>query len=308
MDTLENMRIFVRVVEAGSFTAAAQSLNVNTSLVSRAVADLERHLRARLLERTTRKLALTHAGDRYLLRCQQLLADLERAEEEASNASDSPRGTLRLFSFVSLGQHYVVPAIRAYRERYPEIKVELTQLQHTPDLYNGSVDVALVAAASLPDSDIISHDMGLTFNVLCASPDYLAQYGTPRTPDALPSHRCLLLKTPEFRASQWRLEREGEAVSLEIDGIVQINVAESMASALESGMGIGMLPIYSAMPALTRGTLVRVLPEYTLQPMHVYAMYASRQYVDAKTRTWIDFLRAWLPARIQDTARDLARF
>jgi DNA-binding transcriptional LysR family regulator len=308
MNTLENMRIFVRVVEAGSFTAAAQSLNVNTSLVSRAISDLERHLRARLLERSTRKLALTPAGDRYLLRCQQLLADLARAEEEASDASDSPRGTLRLFSFASLGQHYVVPAIRAYRERYPDIKVELTLLQHTPDLYNGSVDVALVARGALPDSDLISHDMGTTFNVLCASPAYLAQHGTPITPEALHTHRCLILKTPEFRASQWRLERDGEIVALEIDGQFQVNVAESMARALEDGMGIGMLPVYSAIPALARGSLVRVLPDYTLQPMHIYAMYASRRYLDAKTRTWIEFLRDWLPSKIQETAQRAAQF
>lgn len=152
MDTLQNMRVFVRVVEAGSFTAAAQSLNTTTGAMSRAVSELEAHLRTRLLNRSTRRLALTTAGETYLKRCQQILADIDNAEEEASGAHERPSGVLRMHSFASIGQHYVLPAISRYRALYPEVAVELTLSQQLPDLFEGSADVAVVGASTLPNS------------------------------------------------------------------------------------------------------------------------------------------------------------
>jgi DNA-binding transcriptional LysR family regulator len=126
MDTLKSMRVFARVVEAGSVTAAAQSHDSTTGAMSRAVSDLEAHLRTRLLNRSTRRLSVTPAGERYLERCRQILADLDKAEEEASGAHDRPVGTLRMFSFASIGQHYLLPAISRYRAQYPDVTVELT--------------------------------------------------------------------------------------------------------------------------------------------------------------------------------------
>ena len=137
MDTLQNMRVFVRVVEAGSFTAAAQSLNSTTGAMSRAVSELEAHLRTRLMNRSTRRLALTTAGERYLARCRQILADVDTAEEEASCAHERPTGALRMHSYASIGQHYVLPAISRYRALYPEVTVELTLSQRMPDLFEG---------------------------------------------------------------------------------------------------------------------------------------------------------------------------
>lgn len=135
MDTLQNMRVFAKVVDAGSFTAAAQLLDSTTGAMSRAVSELEARLRIRLLNRSTRRLALTPAGERYLQCCQQILADIDKAEEEASGAHDRPAGTLRIFSFASIGQHYVLPAISRYRARHPEVSVELTMSQSAPDLF-----------------------------------------------------------------------------------------------------------------------------------------------------------------------------
>ncbi|HTH62314.1 MAG TPA: LysR family transcriptional regulator [Paraburkholderia sp.] len=303
MDTLQNMRVFVRVVEAGSFTAAALSLDSTTGAMSRAVSELEAHLRTRLLNRSTRRLALTPAGERYLKRCMQILADVDSAEEEASCAHERPAGVLRMHSFASIGQQYVLPAISRYRALHPEVTVELTLSQRMPDLFEGSSDVSVVTALSLPDSDLVSHRLGSTCSILCASPAYLEMHGAPRVPSDLAHHDCLILKTPAFPSHEWVLEGPEGTVKMEVNGPVQVNIAESLAVAIREGMGIGTLPVYAAIDGLRNGTLIRVLPHHTLQMTHVYALYPSRKFVDAKTKTWVEFLRAHLPEVI---ARDQA--
>lgn len=303
MDTLQNMRVFVRVVEAGSFTAAAQSLNSTTGAMSRAVSELEAHLRTRLMNRSTRRLALTTAGERYLKRCQQILADVDTAEEEASCAHERPTGALRMHSFASIGQHYVLPAISRYRTQYPEVRVELTLSQRMPDLFEGSSDVSVVTASSLPNSDLVSLLLGSTFNILCASPAYLRTHGAPQQPRDLAHHECLILQTPAFPANDWLLEGPSGSELMQVSGPVQVNIAESLVVAIREGMGIGMLPLYAAIDGLRDGSLVRVLPQHTLQRMNIYALYPSRKFIDAKTRTWVEFLRAHMPKVI---ARDEA--
>ncbi|RFU49265.1 LysR family transcriptional regulator [Paraburkholderia sp. DHOC27] len=302
MDTLQNMRVFVRVVEAGSFTAAAQSLNSTTGAMSRAVSELEAHLRTRLMNRSTRRLALTTAGERYLKRCQQILADVDTAEEEASCAQERPAGALRMHSFASIGQHYVLPAISRYRALYPEVTVELTLSQRMPDLFEGSGDVAVVTAATLPNSDLVSLPLGTTFSILCASPAYVRSHGAPQQPADLRQHDCLILQTPAFPPHDWLLEGPEGSETMEVNGPVQVNIAESLAVAIREGMGIGILPLYAAIDGLRDGSLVRVLPEHTLQKMTIYALYPSRKFVDAKTRTWVEFLRTHMPKVI---ARDV---
>jgi DNA-binding transcriptional LysR family regulator len=295
MDTLQNMRVFTRVIEAGSFTAAAQSMNSTTGAMSRAVSELEAHLRTRLMNRSTRRLSLTSAGERYLKRVRQILADIDGAEEEASCAHEHPSGTLRMFSFASVGQHYILPAIAKYRALYPDVKVELTLSQRMPDLFEGSSDVAVVSAAALSDSEVISHKLGTTFSILCASPGYIRSRGAPKEPADLAAHDCLTLQTPAFPAREWTLEGPDGCETLQISGTVQVNIAESLVVAIREGMGIGMLPLYAAIEGLRNGSLVRVLPRHTLQRTNLYALYPSRKFVDAKTRTWVEFLRAHLP-------------
>jgi DNA-binding transcriptional LysR family regulator len=303
MDTLQNMRVFVRVVEAGSFTAAAQSLDSTTGAMSRAVSELEAHLRTRLLNRSTRRLALTPAGELYLKRCMQILADVDNAEEEASCAHERPAGTLRMHSFASIGQQYVLPAISRYRAMHPEVTVELTLSQRMPDLFEGSSDVSVVTASSLPNSDLVSHQLGTSYSILCASPAYVHMHGAPLTPADLAHHECLILKTPSLPAQEWTLEGPEGSIEMHVDGPVQVNIAESLAVGIREGMGIGVLPVYTAIEGLRNGTLVRVLPQHKLQKTNVYALYPSRKFVDAKTKTWVEFLRSHLPEVI---ARDMA--
>ncbi len=303
MDTLQNMLAFTRVVDTGSFTAAAESLDSTTSVMSRAVSELEAHLRSRLMNRTTRRLSLTSAGERYLARCRQILSDVALAEEEASCARERPVGTLRMFSFASVGQHYILPAISRYREKYPDVKVELNLSQTKPDLFEGSSDVAVISASSLPDSELVSHQLGSTFNILCASPEYLRIRGVPRKPSDLTQHDCLMLQTPAFPTHEWLLEGPEGKEMIDVNGPIQVNIAESLVVAIRAGMGIGMLPVYAAVAGLQDGTLVRVLPNHKLRTMNLYAIYASRRYTDAKITTWVKFLLTHVPQLI---ARDEA--
>jgi DNA-binding transcriptional LysR family regulator len=303
MDTLQNMRIFARVVEAGSFTAAAQSLDSTTGAMSRAVSELEAHLRTRLLNRSTRSHSLTPAGERYLQSSRKILADVDRAEEEASGAHERPAGTLRMVSFASIGQHYVLPAIAKYRVQYPEVKVELNLSQSAPDLIGSGSDVAVVVAPSLSDSDMVSYLLGSTCSILCGSPEYIQLHGAPLQPSDLARHECLTLNTPAFPTHEWPLEGPDGSDWIAVSGPLQVNIAESQVVAIREGMGIGALPLYAAVEGLRNGTLVRVLPDHTLLKMNIYAVYPSRKFIDAKTRTWVDFLRAHLPEVI---ARDQA--
>ena len=309
MDTLQNMRVFVRVVEAGSFTAAAQHLNTTTAYASRAVSDLEAHLRTRLLNRTTRRIALTEAGERYLHHCEQILAYVDQAEAEASDAHARPSGKLKIHAMTSFGQHYVVPAVGRYRQRYPDVQVELTLAQRLPDLLDEGYDVALVLAHNLPDSGLVSQRLGSVFSITCASPQYLERYGVPRTPGDLLQHTCLQMITPVSPADEWVFNGPNgqETVALGA-GSFSVNVAEALAVAVREGMGIGLLPIYSAIAGLRSGQVVRVMPEYTAQEMALYALYASRQYLDAKIRTWVEFLRDELPATLANDQAELRRF
>jgi DNA-binding transcriptional LysR family regulator len=310
MDTLQNMRVFVRVVEAGSFTGAAQHLNTTTAYASRAVSDLEAHLRTRLLNRTTRRIALTEAGERYLQRCEQILAYVDQAEAEAGDAHARPSGKLKIYSMTSFGQHYVVPAVGRYQQLYPDVSVELTlAAQRMPDLLDEGYDVALMLATDLPDSGFVSQRIASTFSIACASPAYLERHGVPQTPADLARHACLQMVTPIFPVSQWHFIGPEGAQSIDLGPTTfQVNVAEALAVALREGMGVGVLPLYSAISGLRSGELVWILPEYKSQEMNIYAMYPSRQYLDAKIRTWIELLRESLPATLATDQAELRQF
>ncbi|KVU18544.1 LysR family transcriptional regulator [Burkholderia ubonensis] len=309
MDTLQNMRVFMRVVDAGSFTAAAQQMNSTTAYTSRAVSDLEAHLRTRLLNRTTRRIALTEAGERYLQRCEQILAYVDQAEAEASDAHARPSGKLKVHCFTSLGQHYTVPAVSRYRQRYPDVHVDLTLAQRMPDLLDEGYDVAIVVGRDLPDSGLVSQRLGESYSVVCASPRYLERHGVPQQPQDLARHACLGMVAPGFHYDDWTLSGPNgdEHVALPAPPF-RVNVAEALAVAVREGMGIGVLPIYSAIAGLRNGHFVRVMPEYRSHVMNIYALYPSRQYLDAKIRTWVDFLRDELPATLDADEAALEQF
>ncbi|QYD71943.1 LysR family transcriptional regulator [Paraburkholderia edwinii] len=302
MDTFRNMKAFISLVEAGGFTAAARHLDTTAGYVSRCISELEAHLRTRLVNRTTRRIALTEAGSRYLSRCYDIIASVTNAEAEALSALAKPDGTLKMHSMSSIGQNYVVPAIATYQDLFPDVTVDLTLSQNVPDLLEEGYDVALrVSPASLPDSIYISHKVGTVHSVLCAAPAYIERHGYPSTVEELASHTCLQVAMPIFPADEWTLTGPGGTYSFALPAKrFRVNVPDAMAVALHDGMGIGALPTLTVRSALRSGALVKVLPEYRLQELNIYLLYASRQYLDAKIKTWIEFFRTWITAALEE--------
>lgn len=294
MDMLHAMRVFVRVVDAGSFTAAAQQTHTSTAQVSRLVSELENDLQARLLHRTTRRLALTEAGERYLEHCRVILDQVEQARVEASGAHLVPKGRLRVHSTIGLGIQMLATFAGRYNQIYPDVNLELMLSQQQPDLLEENLDVVITLARQLPDSDLISQQLGTVYHVVCASPLYLRQRGIPLVPSDLEHHRCLRLADPVFADSWSFISADGEQI-IHPGESFKVNVAEAMSSAAEAGMGICVLPDYVAVPALQRGTLLRLLPQFRLQEKRIHALYPSRRFLDAKVTTWLDFLRQELP-------------
>ncbi|CAG4909578.1 LysR family transcriptional regulator [Paraburkholderia gardini] len=294
MDMLRSMKIYSRVAESGSFTGGAQQLGVTTAQASRAISELEAHLRTRLLNRTTRRVAMTDAGARYLLRCQEIIERVEVAEAEAGDARALPTGHLRIHAPSAFGQHYVVPALARYLRKYPSVRVDLTLSQQSPDLLEEGYDVSLVVTTGrLPDSGMVSARLCTMPSVLCASQEYLERTGAPRTIADLRGHNCLQLRTSFFAPDKWVFEGNpsGGGMFELPPGKLRVNSVDALAVAVRESVGIAPVPLLTALPMLKSGELVRVLPGFELQTMTIYAIYASREYLDAKISTWIATLR-----------------
>jgi len=307
MNILQYMRAFVCVAQTGSFTLAAEQMNTTTANLSRAVSNLESHLRTRLLNRTTRRIAMTEAGKRYYHRCESILASVAEAEAEAEATQDYAAGSLKVHAMAGIGMHYVIEAMADYRERYPEVSFDLHLSNRVPDLIEDGFDVSIVLAAQLPDSGYISQRLGTIYSVLCAAPRYLERRGGgPRTPAELEEHDCLLMSSVAYPDNRWQFEGpDGPEVASLRATPFQVNAIDAMRVAIRSGMGIGVLPSYSAIDGLRSGELLRVLPGYRLQRLNLYAIYPSRLFLDAKIRTWVEHLRASLPQALADEESDL---
>jgi len=306
MNLYQYMRAFVAVADTGSFTNAAVQLDTTTANLSRAVSNLEEHLQTRLLHRTTRRVALTEAGKRYRLRCAEILAAVADAELEAGGANARPCGTLKVHAMTGIGMHYVIDAIARYRDVHPQVLFDLTLSNRMPDLLEEGYDVSIVLADKLPDSGFVSQGLGRISSVLCAAPRYLQRQGVPTEPGQLREHHCLGMVGLEPMDNQWLFDGpQGQQIAPLERSPFSVNAIDAMMVAIRSGMGLGVLPSYSAIDGLRAGTLKRVMPQYRLRDLNLYAIYPSRQFLDAKIKTWVEHLRATLPQALASEERDL---
>ncbi|CAM3836884.1 HTH-type transcriptional activator AaeR [Pseudomonas reidholzensis] len=306
MDKLSNMSVYVKVVEMGSFTAVANHLDSTVGNVSRAVSALEQMLDTRLLQRSTRRLSVTDAGRRFYDRCTAILADLENAEAEARNALLEPRGTLRVHCVPGLARQLVTAAVLEYRQAFADVSVDLLLSQRMPNLLEDQLDVSIQIARVLPDSAYVSQKIGVSHCVLVASPDYLAQHTPPSAPEDLRDHQCLLLGTVDYARDEWQLKSaRGDATFVHTGPHFSVNDMEAMSTAVKRGAGIGLLAGFSAIDDLRSGALVRVLPDYYSEERNVYAVYTSRQFVDAKISRFIEALKTHVGNQLAATAAAL---
>ena len=289
MDRLTAMQAFVHVVEAGSFVRAAEKLGASTSSVSRLIADLEAHLGARLLNRTTRKLSLTETGQAYYERCVQLLADIDEAETAAGAAAETPSGRLKLTCPYNLLAQPIAPALAEFGRRHPQVSFDVTVADRVIDLVEEGFDLAVRIGAPGGEK-LVARRLGATQLVACASPAYLRAHGVPVAPADLARHSAL---TYAYVSSpfQWRLvDAQGHAHEARVGGPLHANSGELLVAAAVAGMGIVFEPDFVVAPSLARGELQRVLPGFASPKLDVWAVYPSRRHLSAKVRTFVAYL------------------
>ncbi|MBV8235668.1 MAG: LysR family transcriptional regulator [Acidimicrobiia bacterium] len=288
MDRLAAMEAFVRVVERGGFTAAAEELRLSRAMVSKHVQDLEEHLGARLLNRTTRKVSLTEAGRVYYERSLQLLADLAETEEAVGELQARPRGRLRVNAPVSFGALHLAAAVADYMAAYPEVTVELTLNDRIVDLVEEGYDLAL-RIARLTDSSLIARRLAPCRMAVCASPAYLGRAGQPEHPDDLTRHNCLGYSYGQAR-DEWRFDGPEGAASVRVRGTLQANNGDALRAAALRGAGLVLLPSFIVGADLTAGRLVPVLSGYRVPELGIHAVYPHSRHLSAKVRSFVDFL------------------
>jgi DNA-binding transcriptional LysR family regulator len=262
---------------------------MSTSAVSRRVAELEAHLDARLLHRTTRRLSLTESGQVFHERCVQLLADLAEAEETVTAAALVPRGTLRLTSSITFGVRHLAPAIADFAAQYPQVGFDVELSDRAVDIVDEGLDLA-VRIGSIGSQALIGRRIAATQLVLCAAPAYLQRHGWPAQPADLAQHNCL---TYEYLAVKnvWRFrDPQGHEHSVRIGGHAHANNGRFLAALALAGMGIVLEPDFIVAPELRAGRLAAVLPGYTPPASEIYAAYPSRRHLSAKVRVFVEFL------------------
>jgi DNA-binding transcriptional LysR family regulator len=288
MDKFEAMDAFTKVVATRSFAEAGRRLGLTRSAVSKAVMELERVLGARLLDRTTRRVAPTEAGLAYYERCIAILAEVEETELQVSRLHDEPRGVLKINAPMTFGMLYLGSAVADFMARYPDLTIELTLNDRFIDPLEEGVDVT-VRIGTLSDSSLIARRLVPARRVLAAAPEYTARHGAPKVPADLAHHRCLNYGHSSS-LQRWQLMQDDKLVSVPIASALCSNNGDVLRAAALKGNGITLLPTFMVGPDIKEGRLQVVLPHYLPSELGIYALYAPNRYLAAKTRLFVDFL------------------
>lgn len=289
MDRFEALENFVRVVEAGSISGAAERLQVAKSAVSRRLTELEQHLGVQLFRRTTRRMDLTDTGRSLYERAVRLLADLQETELAVSSEHGALSGSLRVAAPLSFGLLHLAPAVNAFIREHPDIRFDLDFNDRQVDILQESFDLA-VRIADLPDSSLIARPIAPIRNVLAASPAYLAAHGTPADPQALVGHRCLLYTNlPDPGLWQYR-DPQGQPGEVRVSGALRANNGDFLHQAAVEGQGIVLQPLFIGYRAIEAGELVPLLTEHEWQGVHAYAVYPQTRHLSQRVRAFVDFL------------------
>lgn len=289
MDRLEVMSTFVRVVDHGSVSAAADSLGVAKSAVSRRVRDLEAHLGAELLRRTTRRLTLTATGRAYYDRCVRILADITEAEDAVSFQHGRLAGLLRVAAPLSFGLLHLQPAIDSFMQTHPDVEFDLDLNDRQVDLVAEGFDVG-VRIADLPDSTLIARRLAPTRSIACASPEYLARHGIPGTPGDLSTHNCLVYTNiPDPHV--WHFEEaDGQRRQVAVQPRLRANNGDFLSEAAVAGEGIILSPTFIVYKHIAEGRLQPILQDVRWPVMQTYALYPQTRHLSARVRAFVDFL------------------
>jgi len=285
MSKWDSVEVLAEVVEAGSFSAAADKLSVSKSHVSRQISQLENRLGVQLLIRTTRRLALTEVGRAYYQRCREVLNNMEEADQSVIDLQDTPRGNLRMTVAGAFGERYIAPAAAAFSKQHPQLSIDLNFTNHNVDLVAEGYDLA-IRSGVLRDSSLIARRVAARKLYICASPDYLKKYGEPDSITALKKHNCLLgsLATWRFR------EKTGAHTDIRVEGNWKSNNGSSLLEAARASLGLVQLPEFYVHEDIQSGRLVSVMESFQPSDTAVWAVYPSNRHLSPKVRMFVEFL------------------
>ena len=286
---IENMRVFVRVVELGSLSAAGRHLRLSPAVVSHRLQQLENHLGARLLNRTTRQLQTTEQGAAFYEAARAALAAVAHAEDVVADAGGAPRGELRVTAPLGFGRRVLAPLVPAFQARHPGLGVRLRLSDHLLDLVREAVDVA-IRLAVLADSSLIARKVADCPRLLCAAPGYLAAHGAPERPEDLLDHRCLLLRFPGSQQYRWSLRTADGYEPFAVRGPFDADDGDVLTEWALLGQGIVLKPAFEVAEHLRAGRLARVLPDHPPEPVTLAVVYPHRRLLPAKVKAFADFM------------------
>ncbi|TWI00935.1 LysR family transcriptional regulator [Luteimonas cucumeris] len=290
MDHLGDLSLFLRVLDLGSISAAARSLDLSVAVASQRLKRLERALGVRLLHRTTRQLHPTPEGAALAAQGRVLVEDLEALTGGLRQAGTDVSGTLRVTTSASFGRQYISPLLPQFLARHPRVRLSIDLNDQRLDLVSAGFDLAIRIGA-LEDSSLVARKLAINRRVLCASPDYLRRHGTPRTPEELAQHDCLLLVGSLGRQDVWRLgDGAGGETAIRVRGRLESNFGEVILDAAVAGLGIALHSTWHACHELRAGRLQVVLPEYPLADTGIHAVMPQRRLVPPRVRAFVDFL------------------
>ncbi len=286
MNLFASMRVFVKIVDKGSLTAAAKALNLSSAMVGNHLQALEDHLGVMLLYRTTRRQNLTDFGLQYYHRCVDILERVTDAEQPALDDNKNPSGILRITAPISFGSEALIPLLNQFYRDYPDIIVDLVLGDRIFDLVEDDFDVA-IRIGEIPDSGMIARRLGLYKMSVCASPEYIEQHGCPVTPEQLANHNCIQFKSLE---TVWKFEDNGKRIEVSVSGNLKVNNGQALKKAALEGLGIIMQPKLVIKGEIDSGNLVELFADYQLPAREMSIVYLRDRYMPAKIRCFIDFM------------------
>lgn len=287
-DRLTGMRVFAQVVEAKSFSAAADRLGMSKSLASRHVSALERSLAVKLLNRSTRKLSLTEAGAQFYQHCARIVQEAELAEQLLTQTQAEPAGVVRVTATPAFAVRHVLPALTEFHQKYPKIRVKLSCSNRSVDLGEEGFDLGIRVAFS-PTPNLVARKLAANRSVLCATPAYLKRRGTPRRIEDLGKHECVLFPRLAPKGV-WTFRRDGRKHSVPVTGVFETDEMDAVRAAVAGNLGIGILPVYMVGDDLRQGKLVPLLRHYQVIPESaIYLVYLPNRTLSSRVRALIDF-------------------
>lgn len=303
MDRIESLKTFARVVECGSFTKAADTLQIPRSTVSTAIRELESRVGARLLNRTTRRVALTTDGEDFYRECLQLLDDYERLEGSLRGAGPDPAGKLHVNVPGRMGRLIFVPALPAFLARYPRLEIELGVTDREVDLIQEGVD-CVVRVGELRDSSLVARRVGELDVINCASPGYLEAHGAPRRTSDLNTHFAVNYASPTSgRVEEWEYLEKGEMQTRSMKSKVIVNNADGYIACCIAGLGLIQVPEYDVRDHIACGDLVEVLPRHRAAPMPLSLVYPERRHVSQRLSVFLDWAEQMLKPLTRNDSR-----